>query len=92
MTVELMIMGVILLICGYLIGVKKKWQLLAGVIIHRAKDPEKAAGLISTMMLAVAAILITTGVIGVKPAENVMTPCVFVLLLTVLYINMKMVR
>jgi len=92
MTVELMIMGVILLICGYLIGVKKMWQLLAGVIIHRAKEPEKAATLISTMMLAVAAVLITTGVLGVQPAENVMTPCVFVLLLTVLYINTKMVR
>lgn len=89
MNSELLTMGVVLLIFGYLIGVKKMWQLLAGVIIHRAKDPEKAAALISTMMLVVAAICITTGVLGVRPAENVIVPCVFMLLLTVLYINTK---
>jgi len=89
MNAELLMMGTVMLVFGYLIGVKKMWRLLAGVVIHRAKEPEKAAALISTMMLVVAAICITTGVLGVRPADNVIVPCIFLLLCTVLYINTK---
>jgi len=92
MTIELLVFGVILVVCGYLIGVKKLWQLLAGVQIKRAKDPEKAANFLATMMLVVGAFVITMGVIGITPAETILTPVVFLLLVAVLYVNVKMMR
>lgn len=92
MTIELLVFGVVLVVCGYLIGVKKLWQLLAGVQIKRAKDPEKAANFLATMMLVVGAFVITMGIVGAAPAETVLTPVVFVLLLAVLYVNVKMMR
>lgn len=92
MTTELITMGVVLIICSYLIGVKKYWQLLAGIQLKRAKDPEKVANFLATVMLLVGALLVTTGVIGFQPAEAMMTPCIFVLLLAVLYANVKMMR
>lgn len=92
MTIELLIFGVILVVCGYLIGVKKLWHLLAGVQIKRAKDPEKVANFLATMMLVVGAFVITMGAIGVAPVETILTPVVFILLLSVLYVNVKMMR
>lgn len=92
MTIELLIFGVIFVVCGYLIGVKKLWQLLAGVQIKRAKDPEKVANFLATIMLVIGAFVITAGVIGITPAETVLTPVVFVVLLAVLYVNAKMMR
>ena len=50
MTIELLVFDVVMIVCGYLIGVKKLWQLLAGVQIKRAKDPEKTANFLATLM------------------------------------------
>ncbi len=92
MTIELLVFGVVMIVCGYLIGVKKLWQLLAGVQIKRAKNPEKTANFLATLMLIVGAFVVTMGVVGITPAEMVLTPVVFVLLLAVLYVNVKMMR
>lgn len=92
MTTELITMGVILIVCSYLIGVKKYWQLLAGIQLKRAKDPEKVVNFLATMMVLVGALLVTTGVIGFQPAEAMITPCILVLLLALLYANVKMMR
>lgn len=92
MTIELLVFGVVMIVCGYLIGVKKLWQLLAAVQIKRAKNPEKTANFLATLMLIVGAFVVTMGVVGITPAEMVLTPVVFVLLLAVLYVNVKMMR
>ncbi|MEG0259104.1 MAG: DUF3784 domain-containing protein [Lysinibacillus sp.] len=92
MNMNLLILGAIFLIIGYLIGVKKQTWLLSGFNEKRVRDKEKLARLVGGTTVVLGAFLIIGGVVGVKPAEYLVMFVVVVMLSLVIFVNAKMVE
>ncbi|MFJ7734902.1 DUF3784 domain-containing protein [Lysinibacillus sp. NPDC097287] len=92
MDTNLLIFGVILLIIGYLVGVKKQTWLLSGFNEKRVKDKGKLARLVGGITVVLGAFIVISGVVGVKPVEYIVMFVVVVMLSLVIFVNVKMVE
>ena len=88
---NLIVMGFVFLLIGYLVGVKKITWLLAGYNEKRVKDKKKLAILVGGTFAILGIGLLMFGFIGFKQAETIMMVAVGVILLEVVYVNAKMV-
>ena len=89
---NLIVMGFVFLLIGYLVGVKKITWLLAGYNEKRVKDKKKLAILVGGTFAILGIGLLMFGFIGFKQAETIMMVTVGVILLEVVYVNAKMVE
>lgn len=92
MDTNLLIFGVIFLIIGYLVGVKKQTWLLSGFNEKRVKDKAKLARLVGGTTVMLGGLLIVCGVLGVKSAEYLAIFVVVVMLSLVIFVNANMVE
>ncbi|MCH7321538.1 DUF3784 domain-containing protein [Solibacillus sp. MA9] len=92
MTMDLIIMGALLLVMGFLVGVKKMTWLLAGYNQKRVKDQEKLARLVGGTFGFVGIALVICGVIGLTQVETLLPIALGILLLQVVYVNIKLVE
>ncbi|MFC7366260.1 MULTISPECIES: DUF3784 domain-containing protein [Bhargavaea] len=92
MTVDLIVFGLIFLVLGYLIGVKKMTFLLAGFNEQRVRDKDRLGRLVGGAMGALGAIMLMAGLFGAEPAQPLLVGSVIVMLLLVVYVNAKMVE
>ncbi|MCM3086706.1 DUF3784 domain-containing protein [Bhargavaea ginsengi] len=91
MTVDLIVIGLIFLVLGYLIGVKKMTFLLAGFNEQRVQDKEKLGLLVGGAQGALGTIMLIAGLLGAAPAQPFIVGSVIVLLVFVVFVNVKMV-
>jgi len=92
MEINLVIIGAVFLVFGYLVGVKKRTWLLAGYNEKRVKDKLKLARLVGSTMAILGILLLICGLIGVKQTEYLIMFAVAILLMEVVYVNAKMVE
>ena len=88
---NLIVMGFVFLLIGYLVGVKKITWLLAGYNEKRVKDKKKLAILVGGTFAILGMGLLIFGFIGYKQAETIMMVAIGIILLEVVYVNAKMV-
>ncbi|MFC4409043.1 DUF3784 domain-containing protein [Chungangia koreensis] len=92
MDLNLVVFGIIFLILGFLIGVKKQTWLLAGFNEKRVKDKRKLGNLVGGTIAILGIVLVIGGIINFQPAEYIMYAVVAILLGLVVYVNTKMVE
>ncbi|MGN7476323.1 DUF3784 domain-containing protein [Solibacillus silvestris] len=92
MEVNLIIIGLVFLVIGFLIGVKKLTWLLAGYNEKRVKDKNKLARLVGSTFAVLGAGLAFSGFAGLKQTEMILMVAVAIILLEVVYVNAKMVE
>ncbi|MEK4029313.1 MULTISPECIES: DUF3784 domain-containing protein [Bacillaceae] len=92
MDINLIVIGIIFLVLGYLVGVKKMTWLLSGFNEKRVKDKTKLAKIVGRTEVILGCIMILGGLVGVKPPGYLVTFCVLVILGLVVYVNAKMVE
>lgn len=92
MTVDLIVFGLVFLVLGFLIGVKKMTFLLAGFNEQRVRDKDRLGRLVGGALGALGAIMLIAGLFGAEPAQPFLVGSVIVLLLLVVYVNVKMVE
>lgn len=91
MDTNLIIIGGIFLAFGYLVGVKKMTWLLAGFNEKRVTDKTKLSHLAGSTMAILGVILLGCGFIGLPNPEYIIMAVTAVLLLEIVYVNMKLV-
>ena len=69
---NLIVIGLVFLIFGYLVGVKKLTGLLAGYNQKRVKDKNKLANLVGSTFALLGVGILISGFIGVKEAETIL--------------------
>lgn len=93
MSEPLVIVGVLLLVFGFFIGIKKQTWLLSGFNYRRVKDQDKLAKLVGTYNLAIGAVMLVAGLINYTPSEKILFAILvigYVILLG--YVNTQMVE
>lgn len=91
MNQELMIFGFVLAIFAYLVGIKKATWLLAGYNQKRVADQEKLATSVGLTYALSALWLLIWGLVGVANSKLVGSIAVGLILLQLVYVQMKMV-
>lgn len=89
MNSNLIILGVLLLIFGYLIGVKGRIELLSFVRNRYIKDKKKVANILGGSQFISGAFLITLGVIGFENDPLIVSLIVVILLILSIYVFRK---
>ncbi|MEG0293811.1 DUF3784 domain-containing protein [Enterococcus sp.] len=92
MTIEIIILGSYLLFSGYLIGVKKALWILAGYNEKRVADKEKLAKMVGFTYAILGALLLLAGLIRVPFAEPLAIGALAVIILQIIYVQIKMVQ
>ncbi|MCW1927811.1 DUF3784 domain-containing protein [Bhargavaea beijingensis] len=92
MTVDMIVIGLIFFVLGYLIGVKKMTFLLAGFNEQRVLDKDRLGLLVGGALGVLGAIMLIAGLLGAAPAQPFIVGSVIVMLLLVVYVNAKMVE
>lgn len=92
MDLNLIIFGILFLVLGYLIGVKKQTWLLSGFNEKRVKNKKKLAHLVGGTLAFLSIILIIGGVIGWLTPEYFMIFVVAVMLGLIFYVNIMLVE
>ncbi|MBX9975295.1 DUF3784 domain-containing protein [Cytobacillus firmus] len=92
MNQHFIVIGLILLILGYLIGVKKQTWLLSGFNQQRVSDKDKLAKLVGVYNTVMGLLLIGGGFIN-HPDAQILFPILLVGYVILLgYVNIKMVK
>ncbi|MDN4492970.1 hypothetical protein [Ureibacillus aquaedulcis] len=91
MNVNLLIIGVLLLIVGYLIGVKQRIELLTFLRNKYIKDKKKVAEIMGGSQFILGAILVTLGGIGFKNDPMIIVIVLVILLILSIYVVRKYV-
>ena len=86
MNLNLLSLGVILLILGYLIGVKGRIDLLTFVRNRSVKDKKKVADILGGAQFLLGAFLITLGGIGVENDPFIILFVLIILLILSMYV------
>ena len=86
MNVNLMIIGVLLIVFGYLIGVKQKIELITFLKNRRVSNRGKVANLMGGSQLILGAILITLGALGFQHDPVAIVVVLIVLLMISVYV------
>lgn len=92
MDLNLIIFGILFLVLGYLIGVKKQIWLLSGFNEKRVKNKKKLAHLVGGTLTFLSIVLIIGGIIGRLTPEYYMMFAVAVMFGLILYVNIKLVE
>lgn len=92
MNINLIIIGLLILVVGYFVGVKKMTWLLSGFNERRVKDKERLANLVGGTQILMGGILIIGGMVDVQPEEYLVIASVVILLGLLVYVNSKMVE
>ena len=92
MNIHLIIMGLIFLMLGYLVGVKKMTWLLSGFNENRVKDKGKLANLVGGTQIILGGMLMVGGFVGLQPEEYLILGSVGILLVLLVYVNGTMVE
>ena len=86
MNVNLMIIGVLLIVFGYLVGVKQKIELITFLKNRRVSNRGKVANLMGGSQLILGAILITLGALGFQHDPVAIVVVLIVLLMISVYV------
>ena len=89
---NLIVVGFVFLLIGYLVGVIKITWLLAGYNEKRVKDKKKLANLVGGTFALLGILLLVFGFIGFEKNETIMMVAVGIILLEVVFVNAKMVE
>lgn len=92
MDTNLLIIGGIFLAFGYLVGVKKMTWLLAGYNEKRVKDKTKLAHLTGSTLAILGGILLSCGLIGTPNPDYIIMAVIGIILLEIVYVNMKLIE
>ncbi|KSU89171.1 DUF3784 domain-containing protein [Priestia flexa] len=92
MDLNLIIFGILFLVLGYLIGVKKQTWLLSGFNEKRVKNKKKLAHLVGGTLVFLSILLIIGGIIGWLTPEYIMIFVVAVMLGLIFYVNIMLVE
>lgn len=92
MNVEFLVIGVILLVFSYLVGIKKLTWLLAGYNEKRVNNKTKLAKLVGITYFILGLVMILNGVFNVKALEYLVILGVVIVVIEVFYVNIKLVR
>lgn len=92
MDVEFLVIGVILLVFSYLVGIKKFTWLLAGYNEKRVNNKTKLAKLVGITYFILGLVMILNGVFNVKALEYLVILGFVIVVMEVFYVNIKLVR
>ncbi|MEK5080082.1 DUF3784 domain-containing protein [Solibacillus sp. FSL W7-1436] len=92
MEMNLVIVGLVFVVLGYLVGVKKFTWLLAGYNEKRVKDKNKLALLVGGTFALLGIGIAISGFAGIQQAETIMFVAIGIILLELVYVNVKMVE
>lgn len=92
MNTEALLVGIIVVVLSYLVGIKKFTWLLAGYNEGRVLDKDKLAKLVGITYFILGVILILNGFFSLKLLEYLAIIGVVIVLLEVFYVNFKLVR
>ena len=92
MNLTLVILGLILLIFGYLIGIKGRIELLTFVRNRYVKDKKKVANILGSSQFLLGAFLITLGGIGFENDPLIILFVVIILLILSMYVIRKYIE
>ena len=92
MNLNLLTLGVILLILGYLIGIKGRIELLTFVRNRSVKDKKKVADILGGSQFLLGAFLITLGGIGVENDPFIILFVLIILLILSMYVYRKYIE
>ncbi|MFF5994735.1 hypothetical protein AAGS61_08225 [Lysinibacillus sp. KU-BSD001] len=91
MSIDLIIIGVILLFFGYVIGVQERIELVSFIKNKNVKDKEKVAQYLGGSQIILGAICITLGGSGFNNAPLVAVCILIILFITSIYVVKKYV-
>lgn len=92
MDMNLLAFGIIFLIIGFLVGVKRQTWILSGFNEKRVKDKKKLGNLVGGTTAVLGIILVIGGITGFQPVEYLMYGVVAIMLGLVVYVNVKLVE
>ncbi|MEO4055645.1 DUF3784 domain-containing protein [Solibacillus sp. CAU 1738] len=92
METNLIIISAIFLVFGFLVGVKKMTWLLAGFNEKRVTDKTKLSRLVGSTMAILGAVLLVCGLVGVANPDYFIMASIGIILLQIIYVNMKLVE
>ena len=92
MNIESLVIGIIVVVLSYLVGIKKFTWLLVGYNERRVIDKDKLSKLIGITYFILGVILILNGFLSLKTLEYLAIIGVVIVLLEVFYVNFKLVR
>lgn len=92
MTLELVIVGAILMVLGVMVGFMKQTWLLSGFNEKRVEEKDKLARLVGFPTLAIGLIFVNAGMLGVENPSSLFAGLVVVMIALVIYVNIKMVK
>ena len=92
MNLNLLILGVILLILGYLIGIKGRIDLLTFVRNRYVKDKKKVAAILGGAQFLLGAFLITLGGLGFENDPIIILIVLIILLILSMYVFRKYIE
>lgn len=92
MNVEFLIIGVILLVFSYLVGIKKFTWLLAGYNEKRVNNKTKLAKLVGITYFILGLVMILNGIFNIKALEYLVILGFVIVVMEVFYVNIKLVR
>lgn len=89
---ELVLVGAVLMVLGAMVGFMKLTWLLAGFNEKRVENKDKLARLVGFPLLAIGLIFVNAGMVGVEDPTSLFAGLVVVILVLVVYVNVKMVK
>lgn len=89
MNVNLLIIGVLLLILGYIIGVKERIEFLTFTRNRYIKDKKKVINIMGTTHILSGAYLITFGLVGFENDPLIIIPVIMIILIISIYVIRK---
>ncbi len=92
MDIKVLIIGVIMLLLAYVVGVKKQTQFLTGFNQHRVRDKKKLAEMVGWSSFVFGITLVISGFVKIIQLEILMPLIVIFYLLLAIYVNAKMVE
>ncbi|UVI28513.1 DUF3784 domain-containing protein [Paenibacillus spongiae] len=92
MSPHMLLLGIVFLVLGYLIGVKKKVGLLAGFNQHRVKDKDKLAQLVGGYNLVIGTLMVLASFIDNPNAEAIIPLAVLGFFILLGYVQTRMVE
>lgn len=87
----LLIIGLIFLILGFLVGVKKMTWLLSGFNEKRVKDKKKLSLIVGVTEMILGLILIILGILNFQYTDYAVLSSVAISIILVIYVNATMV-
>lgn len=92
MNTEFLIIGVVLVVLSYLVGIKKFTWLLAGYNEKRVNNKTKLAKLVGLTYFILGVIMILNGVFNIKALEYLVFLGFVIVVMEVFYVNIKLVK